>query len=294
MASLYSVPKSAFDAYIPLKLLNATGEDGPVFFAVARNPPDDAHKPLVALKVLNDEARKAFKKRQSHLLAALKDMQDGDEQSQHPVVQVLDWAEDYSWHTMRIIVGSTVRDVRDELYPNGLPPSLLLHITQKLVRAQAYLKARADPLCHRDLKAGRNVMLSFAPNQLPKVTLIDFNGIHRWNESKAIEHIVYLAKSSMGDRKKRLVDLKIDKEFDRTVEEMKLFYETLETYQCRENRSTFAELVSFIERLPPSLTAALRNDKDEQVLNAILQQPAITQDEVDKALAEGGMEVTIA
>jgi hypothetical protein len=125
MASSHLIPASANDIYLPTSVLFTGGQDGTVFGAVPRNALADSPKPVVALKVLGLKARNQFRTRQATLLADLKAMQerDGD---QHPVVSVLAYADDLSWHSMSIVPGRTVRDLLDTTYPQGLPPSLLL------------------------------------------------------------------------------------------------------------------------------------------------------------------------
>ena len=249
-------------------------------------------KPLVALKVLKPEAQKESKKRQGTLLADLKEMQEKDEKGRHPIVHVLDVAEDLSWHTMIIIPGRTVRDILDKTYPKGLPPSLLLHIAHELVSAQEYLKTKALSRCHRDLKAGRNIILSYVPNGLPRVTLIDFNGIHPWREYKAVEHIFVLVRSLRRQWREMLEGMK-GKGYDEiALEEAELFYETLEAYRYGHD-STFGELKVAMERFPPALADKLRDKEEEAVLNEVLQRPGITTEAVDNAVAAGGMEVDV-
>lgn len=52
---LFSIPQSANDVYLPVSLLSASGDEGPVFFAVARESLAADPMPNVALKVLNKE-----------------------------------------------------------------------------------------------------------------------------------------------------------------------------------------------------------------------------------------------
>jgi hypothetical protein len=193
---------------------------------------------------------------------------------------------------LSIIPGCTVRDIFEKTYPEGLPPSLTLHIAHGLVHAQQYLKTQAVSRCHRDLKNGRNTMLSYQPNVLPLVTLIDLNGIHPWREYKAVEHTVFMVWRFMGKGRTALEEMETKGYSEKTLEEAKLFYETMQAYQVRPN-STFAELVGVMERFPPTLANDLRDEDQERILNDILQRPRITKEALDKAIAEGGMEVRV-
>jgi hypothetical protein len=75
----FSTPQSANNAYLPVSLLSASGDEGHVFFAVARESLAAEPMPIVALKVLKKEAKIKFARRQSSLLADLKEMQEKDD-----------------------------------------------------------------------------------------------------------------------------------------------------------------------------------------------------------------------
>jgi serine/threonine protein kinase len=287
MASSHLIPASANDIYLPTSVLFTGGQDGTVFGAVPRSALADSPKPVVALKVLGLKARNQFRTRQATLLADLKAMQErnGD---QHPVVSVLAFADDLSWHSMSIVPGRTARDLLDTTYPQGLPPPLLLHIVQELVAAQQYLKDQAVSRCHRDLKPGRNVMLSLRANHLPKVTIIDFNGIHPWREHKVVEHVVMLAWRLMAQAESVPEVFRLSKYSEETLEEADLFYETLRRYQCRPD-STFAALKVVMERFAGGLKNVLRDEQEEVKWGAVLEQPLITAEVIDKAIEDGGL-----
>lgn len=165
---------------------------------------------------------------------------------------------------MSIIPGCTVRDILEKTYPEGLSPSLTLHIAHGLIRAQQYLKTQAVSRCHHDLKNGRNTMLSYQPNELPKVTLIDFNGIHSWRDYKAVEHTVFVVRRFMGQGRKTLEGMETTRYSEKTLEGVELFYDTMQAYQVGSN-STFGELVVIMERFSPTLANDLR-DEDEKLV----------------------------
>jgi hypothetical protein len=185
---------------------------------------------------------------------------------------------------MSIIPGCSIRDIFEKTYPEGLPPSLTLHIAHGLVRAQQYLKTQAV------LKNGRNTMLSYQPNELPKVTLIDFNGIQPWREYKAVEHTVFMVRRFMRQGRKALEGMERKNTAKRRSKR-----QSSSTARCKHTRSDpTARLPSSwsLWSASPTLANDLR-DEEELVLNAILQQPGITEEAVENAVAEGGMKVHV-
>jgi hypothetical protein len=135
-------------------------------------------------------------------------------------------------------------------------------------------------------------MLSLRANQLPKVTLIDFNGIHPWREHKVIEHVVMLTWRLMAQAESVPEVFRLSKYSEETLEEADLFYETLRRYQCGQN-STFAELKMVVERFSGGLKNVLRDGQEEVKWGAVLEQLLIAAETVDKAVEDGGLEVSV-
>jgi hypothetical protein len=118
MSSLYTVPKSALDEYIPIKRISRS-ENGFIIACIRKNIVTTNLSSLLALKIpAQNQDREA-------LLGRLESLHDVDTRR---ISKVIDYDPRGNWYITPFVHGQHVQHLKETLFQDGFPPFLACKI----------------------------------------------------------------------------------------------------------------------------------------------------------------------
>jgi hypothetical protein len=296
---------------MPIKVL-WRGKDGTAFIALPRDKEQatarERRASLIVLKIVTGDQIGALT---IETLERFKQLPQDDAAAAAPLVRVQEYNEDpLNWYTMDLVPGMTAYSLLAH-YDKALPPFLMFHLFVEVYRAERFLFAHG--LCHRDQSTGGNAVLRSdveVAGGLPAVTLIDHGDIYEYTENRAYpvcRQVMGLMKTVKGEdsasvgRKWKKVgtspeDCALMGEFLAYVEAWGDPHDLQEKddderkEKDRDLEVVWAKWSAAAERLRESLCSK----KDLVQLQLVLQGQAMTDDDLARAIARGGVEVQVS
>ena len=188
MASPPKIPKSALDKYLPIKLISDTA--GSRVIAViprARGIPI-ALSFLLALKI---------PARNTDRVTLLNQIKAAQQISTRDISKVVDHDPNGNWYVTLFHSGQMIEQVKQALFPAGLPPFLVFKIFVEIVTAQdTYLEPRDT--CHTDLGGTIIILSPTTMEELPYVRLLHIESIAVWDDEAVWKQAILLLRYLTG------------------------------------------------------------------------------------------------